>query len=66
MPDVKYDDNFLKEYGKIRDKGLQLKVDAQISKIIATPSTGKPMKYARKGTREVYMKSFRISYAFFE
>ena len=28
------------------------------------PEVGKPMKYVRKGTREVYIGSFRLSYAY--
>jgi len=33
-------------------------------KIIQNPDVGKPMRYARKGTREVYIKPFRLSYAY--
>ena len=28
------------------------------------PEIGKPMRYSRKGTREVYAGSFRLSYAY--
>lgn len=35
-----------------------------IQKIIDNPDTGKPMRYDRKGTREVYVSSFRLSYVY--
>ena len=39
-------------------------IKTRIRKIIANPEIGKPMRYARKGTREVYAGSFRLSYAY--
>ena len=36
----------------------------QILKIISNPEVGKPMKHARKGTRELYVDPFRLSYAY--
>jgi len=38
----------------------------QIRKIVENPETGKPMRYARKGTRELYVAPFRLSYAYEE
>ena len=35
-----------------------------IRKIIDVPEIGKPMRYFRKGTREVYVSPFRLSYEF--
>src|SRR3989338_7573481 len=35
-----------------------------IKKIKDDPEVGKPMKYDRKGTREVYSGSFRLSYLY--
>ena len=32
--------------------------------IIENTEIGKPMKFARKGTREVYISPFRLSYAY--
>nr|QNO49382.1 hypothetical protein ICHGDBFH_00037 [Methanosarcinales archaeon ANME-2c ERB4] len=40
------------------------RVKNQIKKILENPEIGKPMRYARKGTRELYMGSFRRSYAY--
>ncbi|MBI4440247.1 type II toxin-antitoxin system RelE/ParE family toxin [Candidatus Woesearchaeota archaeon] len=64
MLEVVYPPDFLKNIGKIKDNGLRERVKKQIAKIIESPETGKPMRYSRKGTREVYVKPFRISYAY--
>ena len=65
MAKIIYDDKFLKEYGKIKDRPSIVKIDKQINKIMNFPEMGKPMRYGRKGTREVYVSSFRISYAYY-
>jgi mRNA-degrading endonuclease RelE of RelBE toxin-antitoxin system len=54
---------FIGEIKRI-DKSYLERVKKLIIKIIENPEIGKPMKYARKGTREVYLGSFRISYAY--
>jgi len=46
----------------IKDGLLRTKIKKQITKIVLKPDVGKPMCYARKGTREVYVPPFRISY----
>lgn len=46
------------------DKSYLIKLEKLIRKIIQNPEIGKPMKYERKGTREVYLKPFRISYSY--
>ena len=49
---------------KIKDNLFKTKVQKQIKKIINNPEVGKPMKNVRKGTREVYVKPFRLSYTY--
>lgn len=61
---VDYDSVFERRIRKIKDELLKLKVKKQIEKIINSPEIGKPMKFARKGTREVYIPPFRLSYAY--
>lgn len=51
---------------KTKDSTLLVKIKKQISKIIENPKVGKPMRYGRKGTREVYIKPFRLSYLYAE
>ena len=60
---VDRDPHFEKLFSKL-DNNQKEKVKTQIRKIIADPEIGKPMRYARKGTREVYVKPFRLSYAY--
>jgi len=60
---IEYNPDFEKILNKI-DNVIKEKVKKQIMKIIQNPDVGKPMRYARKGTREVYIKPFRLSYAY--
>lgn len=62
MVNVIFDPNFKKDFKKIKDKSLKEKVIKQISKIKNNPKIGKPMKYSRKGTRELYISPLRLSY----
>lgn len=55
---------FKKIFSKIKDKKLKEKIIKQFSKIKDNPEVGKPMKHDRKGTREVYIKPFRLSYKY--
>lgn len=64
MVTVKYDSVFERKVRKIKDGLLKLKVKKQIEKIVKSPETGKPMKFGRKGTREMYISPFRLSYAY--
>jgi len=50
--DIKHLDSFQRE-----------KLEAQIKKILINPDVGKPLKYKR-GERTVYVKPFRLIYAF--
>lgn len=63
---IDYEDVFLKKVAKIKDESLKEKVKKQISKIIQNPEIGKSMRFARKGTRELYIKPFRLSYSYIE
>ena len=57
---------FKKLFSKIKDKSFREQVEKQISKIIKDPNLGKPMKHNRKGTREQYVKPYRLSYSYSE
>lgn len=60
---VDRDPYFEKLFSKL-DSNEKEKIKTQIRKIIANPEVGKPMRYSRKGTRETYAGSFRLSYAY--
>ncbi len=64
MVTVGYDPSFEKKVRKIKDRLLKLKVKKKILKIIDSPEIGKPLIYSRKGTREVYIPPFRLSYLY--
>ena len=61
---VDFDEKFKSIFSKIKNNLLKIKIKKQIVKIIQNPEIGKPMRYARKGTRELYIKPFRLSYVY--
>jgi len=63
---VEETDKFSEIYQKIKDELLKLKIKKQIKKIILNPEIGKPMRNFRKGTRELYINPFRLSYFYFK
>lgn len=46
------------------DKSYLVRLGKLVAKIIERPEIGKPMKFDRKNTREVYLTPFRISYLY--
>jgi len=56
--------NFKKIFSKIRDNSIKKRMIKQFRKIKENPEIGKPMKYSRKGTRELYIKPYRLSYLY--
>lgn len=56
--------SFDKKIQKIKDGLMKLKIKKHIKKIIESPEIGKPMRQSRKGTREVYISPFRLSYVY--
>lgn len=56
-------DNFLRQLKKI-DKSMLDRVENLVIKIINNPEIGKPMRYERKDTREVYVQPFRLNYIY--
>lgn len=64
MLTVDYKDDFLRTIAKIKDHTFKERVKKQVEKILDNPEVGKPMRYSRKGTREVYVQPYRLSYAY--
>ncbi len=64
MVKVIYDKDFQRNIEKRKNNTFKEQVKKQIEKIIQNPEIGKPMMYARKGTREVYIGHFRLSYKY--
>ncbi|MBI4983334.1 type II toxin-antitoxin system RelE/ParE family toxin [Candidatus Woesearchaeota archaeon] len=59
---VEFDPEFKKIFSRIKDPALKERIIKQFEKIKENPEIGKPMRYTRKGTREVYVSPFRLSY----
>lgn len=55
---------FNKALKHIKERGLKVRIWKQIEKATENPEIGKPMQNVRKGTREVYVSPFRLSYAY--
>jgi len=64
MLTIEYEKDFLKKIKKLKDRSLKTRVKKQVKKIIEDPLVGKPMRYGRKGTRELYVPPFRLAYSF--
>ncbi len=64
MVTVSYHRYFEKQVKKIKNEELKQRIKIQIQKIIEDPEVGKPMRFGRKGTRELYISPFRLSYLY--
>ena len=64
MVDIEFSNRFSKIFSKIKDELFRTKIKKQIRKISENPNIGKPMRNIRKGTRELYIGSFRLSYSY--
>lgn len=62
MVNVIFEPDFKKEFEKIKHADIKERIIKQVAKIKENPEIGKPMMYGRKGTRELYVGSFRLSY----
>lgn len=61
---VVFHNTFRKVFKKIRDSQTKERIAKQLKKIKDNPEVGKPMGFDRKGTREVYVAPFRLSYIY--
>ena len=64
MVEVIFDEKFKNLFSKIKDPLTKEKIIKQITKIKENPEIGKPMRFSRKGTREIYTSPFRLSYLY--
>jgi addiction module RelE/StbE family toxin len=61
--EVAYSKEFKNKVKKL-DPLIKVRVKKQIRKLIDNPTIGKPMRFSRKGTRELYISPFRLSYKY--
>jgi len=59
IPTQKFED----DTKHIKDALLKEKIKKQINKIVERPEAGKPLRYALKGERTVYIKPYRLIYS---
>ncbi len=64
MVTIEFDPEFQKLFSKIKDPLTKEKIIKQVAKLRENPELGKPMRYNRKGTRELYSSPFRLSYIY--
>ncbi|MEK6889380.1 MAG: type II toxin-antitoxin system RelE/ParE family toxin [Nanoarchaeota archaeon] len=64
MVKVDYSEKFKDIVSKIKDNFIKERIEKLLRKIKENPEIGKPMRNVRKGTREVYLPPFRLSYAY--
>ena len=65
FPEVEFNDKFVADYSRrVKNKDWKRKIRVQLKKIICNPLSGKPMRSVRKGTREVYLDSYRLAYLY--
>ena len=61
---ITWSGKFKKEVTKIKDSKLKEKLQKQIQNIVECPELGKPLRYNLKGERTVYVKPYRLIYAY--
>jgi len=65
MVEIRFSKEFTFIFSKL-DSFMKQKLIKQVKKISEKPKVGKPMRNVRKGTRELYLKPFRLSYEYIE
>jgi mRNA-degrading endonuclease RelE of RelBE toxin-antitoxin system len=63
ITEVVWTKKFERELRKLRDETIRDRVKQQIEKILDNPETGKPLRFALKGERSVYVPPYRLIYA---
>ncbi len=62
--EIIFSDEFKKDFRKIKDKEIRLKIIKQIKKLSEQPESGKPLKHDLKNHRSLRIPPFRIIYRF--
>jgi addiction module RelE/StbE family toxin len=61
---IVWSNKFKKQVTKIKDNKLKEKLQKHIQNIIEYPELGKPLRYDLKGERIIYIKPYRLIYAY--
>lgn len=60
--EIIFSDDFKKDFKKIKNKEIRLKIIKQIKKLSKLPESGKPLKNKLKNHRSLKISPFRIIY----
>jgi addiction module RelE/StbE family toxin len=60
--EIIFSEEFRKEFKKIKDKTIRLKIIKQLKKLSEVPESGKHLRYELKGHRTIRVAPFRIIY----
>lgn len=60
--EIIFSEEFKKDFQKIKDNALRLRIIKQLKKLAELPEAGKPLKYEWKNHRSVRVTPFRIIY----
>jgi len=63
ITEVVWTKKFERELRKLRDRTIKDRVKEQIEKILDDPESGKPLRFALKGERSIYIPPYRFIYA---
>ena len=61
---IVWSDKFKSEVTKIKDGKLKERLQKQIRNIVECPELGKPLRYNLREERAVYVKPYRLIYAY--
>ena len=61
---IVWTDKFKKQVTKTKDSKIKEKLQKHIQNIIECPESGKPLRYDLKGERTIYIKPYRLIYAY--
>jgi len=60
--EIIFSDEFKKDYKRVKDRKLRLRIIKNIRKLKKLPKSGKSLRYILKGHRRLVIKPFRIIY----
>jgi len=60
--EIIFSKEFKKDYKRIKDRKVRLRIIKNIKKLEKYPEAGKPLRYGLKGHRRLVIKPFRIIY----
>ena len=60
--EIIFSEEFRKDFKRIKDKALRIRIVKAIKKLESLPEAGKPLRFGFKGHRRLVVRPFRIIY----